>query len=459
MPKIKAKKTCENIPKEITEYPKTDVILYTDGRRSYHYRVKKEDSYCVETTWGRGNNKQTVECSINYIREKPFFRVMYGSNFSEDVCSNTSPTAAANAVIRKLFPNNEKTLMSGIHLFGIHLETLKQARESKRESNSNIQLKQIKPIEHCGKSMIYKRQRKFGDQLKEQVQIEGAKIYGKDQVILKQISYNVKHMGFQIAYGSKDDREKEKKLTSIVQVIDQNYMSREGYRALIAVEPDLEREWIVSEQRLKITKNMNQKIEITLINIPIIPTLDELDFVENSNIFDYGITDEIKNITNGGHRSAKDILTYIIPALIFKGVLDISNPIIHLRISGDGRNVGRKIKQVMITMGILNDEQNIHKPDHHYTTILFPGIESYELLEVMMSPFIQELNDLKNYGLKINNIIWKFELYFSSTGSFCLYVLDLMQLIQIIFAHGVRYPSMTKLIIKLIGRLVKKWRK
>ncbi|PKB94322.1 hypothetical protein RhiirA5_439062, partial [Rhizophagus irregularis] len=195
-------------------------------------------------------------------------------------------------------------------------------------------------------------------------------------------------------------------------------MSREGYRALAAVEPDLEREWIVSEQRLKITKNMNQKIEITLINIPIIPTLDELDFVENSNIFDYGITDEIKNITNGGHRSAKDILTYIIPALIFKGVLDISNPIIHLRISGDGRNVGRKIKQVMITMGILNDEQNIHKPDHHYTTILFPGIESYELLEVMMSPFIQELNDLKNYGLKINNIIWKFELYFSSDWKF-----------------------------------------
>ncbi|UZO24060.1 uncharacterized protein OCT59_016382 [Rhizophagus irregularis] len=402
MPKIKAKKTCENIPKEITKYPKTDVILYTDGRRSYHYRVKKEglylqppilaysqgknkykipDSYCVETTWGQGNNKQTVECSINYIREKPFFRVMYGSNFSEDVCSNTSPTAAANAIIRKLFPNNEKTLMSGIHLFGIHLETLKQARESKRESNSNIQLKQIKPIEHCGKSMIYKRQRKFGDQLKEQVQIEGAKIYGKDQVILKQISYNVKYMGFQIAYGSKDDREKEKKLNSIVQVIDQNYMSREGYRALAAVEPDLEH---------------------------------KLDFVENSNIFDYGITDEIKNITNGGHRSAKDILTYIIPALIFKGVLDISNPIIHLRISGDGRNVERKIKQVMITMGILNDEQNIHKPDHYYTTILFPGIESYELLEVMMSPFIQELNDLKNYGLKINNIIWKFELYFSS---------------------------------------------
>jgi hypothetical protein len=143
-------------------------------------------------------------------------------------------------------------------------------------------------------------------------------------------------MGFQIAYGSKNDREKEKKFTSIVQVINQNYVSREGYRALAAVEPNLERKWIVSDQRLKITKNMNQKIAITLIDIPI-PILDKVDFVKSSNIFDEGIT-EIKDI-NGGHRSAKDILTYIIPALILKGVLDISNPIIHLRISGDRRTV------------------------------------------------------------------------------------------------------------------------
>ena len=122
MPKAKPKKTtCENIPKEITEYPKTDVILYTDGRRSYHYTVKQEglylqppvltysqgknkykipDCYCVETTWGRGNNKRTVKCSINYIRDKPFFKIMYGLDFSEEVCSNMSSTAAANAVIR-----------------------------------------------------------------------------------------------------------------------------------------------------------------------------------------------------------------------------------------------------------------------------------------------------------------------------------------------------------------------
>jgi hypothetical protein len=122
MPKEKTiKRTCNNISKEITEYPKTNVILYTDGRRSYQYVVKMEglypqpsvlafsqgknkykipDCYCVETTWGRGNNKRTVKCSINYVRDKPHFRIMYGLDFSEEVCSNMSSTAAANAVVR-----------------------------------------------------------------------------------------------------------------------------------------------------------------------------------------------------------------------------------------------------------------------------------------------------------------------------------------------------------------------
>src|SRR4051794_27495290 len=121
MPKIRTKKTCKNIPKEITEYPKTDDILYTDGKRSYRYSVKQEglypqppvlaysqgknkykipNYYVIETTWGRSSNKRTVKCSINYIDDKPHFKIMYGLNFSEEVYSNMSSTAAANAVIK-----------------------------------------------------------------------------------------------------------------------------------------------------------------------------------------------------------------------------------------------------------------------------------------------------------------------------------------------------------------------
>ncbi|PKK74405.1 hypothetical protein RhiirC2_774837 [Rhizophagus irregularis] len=321
-------------------YPQPSVLAFSQEKNKY----KIPDCYCVKTTWGRGNNKHTVKCSINYVRDKLHFRIMYGLDFSEEVYSNMSSTAAANAVVRKLFPNNEKTLISGIHLFGIHLKTLKQ--------------KPLKPLDLCR-----------------------VKIYGEDQVTLKRILYNVNHTDFQINYGLKDNEEKEKKLTSIVQIIDQNYIPREGYQALIAIEPDLEH------------------------------------FDESSNILNSEIT-EINNISNGGHRSAKDILKYIISALALNGVLDVNDLIIHLRISEDGRNVGRRLKQVIITMTILNDIQNIHKPDHHYTTVLFPGIENYELLEIMMMPFIQELDDLKNYGLKIDEIVWKFKLYFSSDWKF-----------------------------------------
>ncbi|RIA99689.1 hypothetical protein C1645_811024 [Glomus cerebriforme] len=55
----------------------------------------------------------------------------------------------------------------------------------------------------------------------------------------------------------------------------------------------------------------------------------------------------------------------------------------------------------MITIAILNDKQNIYKPDHHYTTVLYSDIENYEVLEIMMASFIQELDDLKNNGLTI----------------------------------------------------------
>jgi hypothetical protein len=125
MPKAKTKKISKKVPKEITEYPNANNILYTDGNRSYYYTVIQEglypqppavlaytqgknkykipDCYCIETTWGRGENKRTIKCSINYIEGKPFFKIMYGVNFSEEVHSNTSSTTAANAVIKVMF--------------------------------------------------------------------------------------------------------------------------------------------------------------------------------------------------------------------------------------------------------------------------------------------------------------------------------------------------------------------
>src|SRR3954463_7215295 len=120
MPKVKSKKI-ENVPKEITTYSETNLILYTDGKRSYHYTVlqkglysqspilaytqgknkyKIPDCYHIETTWGRGEKKKTVKCLINYIEGKPLFKIMYGMNFSEEIQSNISSTTVANAVLK-----------------------------------------------------------------------------------------------------------------------------------------------------------------------------------------------------------------------------------------------------------------------------------------------------------------------------------------------------------------------
>ena len=119
-------------------------------------------------------------------------------------------------------------------------------------------------------------------------------------------------MDFQIDYKQEDNIEKEKKLISLVRAVDLNYIPREGYRALAAVELNLQCEWAVSNQRLQITREMNQKIPITLINIPNFPIQNELDFAENLNIFDTETIEVIENIKKGGIRSIKDILKYIV---------------------------------------------------------------------------------------------------------------------------------------------------
>ena len=191
--------------------------------------------------------------------------------------------------------------------------------------------------------------------MQNQVQMEGANIYGKDQVILKQISYSVKHMDFQIGYNqNNDNRKNTKKLMLLVKVVDQHHISHNGYYAIAAIKSNLDCEWALSEQQLEITKAMNRKVTITILDIPLQNELYFAEDLDNSGIEIFQNVNQ--NIGKGGYRSAKDILVYIIPILVLDEILDVNDPTVHLRISGDGHNVGRKIKHVMITIAILNDK-------------------------------------------------------------------------------------------------------
>jgi len=68
-----------------------------------------------------------------------------------------------------------------------------------------------------------------------------------------------------------------------------------------------------------------------------------------------------------------------------------SDPTIYLRVSGDGRNVGRKIKHVMVTFMILNHKKYHQHAYYHYTTILYPGTVNYNTLNFILKPFLDEL--------------------------------------------------------------------
>ncbi|PKK65101.1 hypothetical protein RhiirC2_786634 [Rhizophagus irregularis] len=63
-------------------------------------------------------------------------------------------------------------------------------------------------------------------------------------------------------------------------------------------------------------------------------------------------------------------------------------------------------------------------PDYHYTTVLFPETENYPTLKVAVNALIQELQELSNNRIIINNIFWKFELFFSSDWKFFATCLD-----------------------------------
>ncbi|PKB97706.1 hypothetical protein RhiirA5_432632 [Rhizophagus irregularis] len=84
-----------------------------------------------------------------------------------------------------------------------------------------------------------------------------------------------------------------------------------------------------------------------------------------------------------------------------------------------GRNVGRKVKHVMIVMTLLNNLSGLQKLENYYTLVLYPGAETYESLKNVLVPLISDLCNLKKNGFnQIGGNHWPVELYFSSDWKF-----------------------------------------
>jgi hypothetical protein len=80
-----------------------------------------------------------------------------------------------------------------------------------------------------------------------------------------------------------------------------------------------------------------------------------------------GIIVDEQEIGNGVYRSVRTLLQTLIP-IWNKSVPPIlqQGDTINLKLSGDGRNVGRKQNHVMLTFCLLNERDEVLKPDHQY---------------------------------------------------------------------------------------------
>ena len=163
---------------------------------------------------------------------------------------------------------------------------------------------------------------------------------------------------------------------------------------------------------------MKKAIPLTLVNLsqPTVfdPITEEPDITDNTII-----TNMLESIGKGRQRRITDILNYIVPLYIKQGILIPEASTLYIRISGDGRNVGRKVKHVMIVMTLLNNLNGLLKPESYYTLVLYPGAEAYESLKNALAFLISDLSVLKEKGFnQIGGNYWPVELYFSSDWKF-----------------------------------------
>jgi len=113
--------TDNKTPIELHNYPFDSVIKYKESGRSFSYDIVEEgyyphstmlqftnnsnkykipDGYIVNTTWGRVDKCQTVQCSINYVENKPIFKVAFGQEFEHNVISRKTPTHVGNLYLK-----------------------------------------------------------------------------------------------------------------------------------------------------------------------------------------------------------------------------------------------------------------------------------------------------------------------------------------------------------------------
>ncbi|CAB4377778.1 unnamed protein product [Rhizophagus irregularis] len=130
---------------------------------------------------------------------------------SEQVFSKSSATNAADLLHKKFTESNAKT--SGILLFGLQLNKLKEYRETK---SVKPHTKILKPVNEMTTSGLTKRATKISSKVSEQFsEIANNYYLSEDVPLLKSIEFSIKDKRYDIYYGKENQVLKHKKEVAI----------------------------------------------------------------------------------------------------------------------------------------------------------------------------------------------------------------------------------------------------
>jgi hypothetical protein len=156
--------------------------------------------------------------------------------------------------------SHERT--SGVLLFGLHLESVRQYRIKPKK-------RILKPVNEASHSTLTKRAKIMTKQVFNEFKNISKEHYNSvDKPLLEEIRFSIEDYRFKIKVGNENTAIKKYKNEAMVMTIDKGQISRESYRNLTMIEDELPREWVISEQRTQINKEMNSKIKITTVMMP-----------------------------------------------------------------------------------------------------------------------------------------------------------------------------------------------
>ncbi|CAH1767966.1 13258_t:CDS:2 [Entrophospora sp. SA101] len=181
------------------------------------------------------------------------------------------------------------------------------------------------------KSAVNKRLRDFGKDAKNLIDslIESYNMNEEEShaISLHNLELDCNTEKIMINYKQMYER---REIDAIVRACDESFLSREPYQHLAAIDASLVREYIVSDHRNTITNSINNDLNIKTFSIDkIVNDLEMFEESEKSEIIKFGDT-------------------------------------LMLKLGGDGYNIGHKQNHVMFTVCLLNQGEEVLKPENQH---------------------------------------------------------------------------------------------